>query len=139
MRPSLAVSISGRRELGLFLHPPPLLGACVPVGNVWGFVKILNNGKRAAFHAAQRVCVGPGVWPRHLQSFARSYQRVGRQRDYMNHGVFSKTGCNLKDGCCDCRKKAEVRYAISPAYFVVMGSPQSESVEAQFSLVKLRI
>lgn len=67
MRPSLAVSISGRRELGLFLHPPPLLGACVPVVNAHRFVKILNNSKRAAFHAAQRVCVGQGVWPTRLQ------------------------------------------------------------------------
>lgn len=30
-----------------------------------------------------------------------------------------------------------VRYAITPAYLVVIGSPQSDSVDAQFSFVRL--
>src|SRR5690606_20161809 len=55
----------------------------------------------------------------------------------MNHGVLSSTRCRLKTP--PCRRKAAVKYAMLPAYFVVTGSAQSESVEAQLSFVRLRI
>jgi hypothetical protein len=55
----------------------------------------------------------------------------------MNQGVDSRLGFSRKEDFC--RKNAAVRYAMSPAYLVVIGSPQSESVDAQFSFVKQRI
>src|SRR5580704_15827608 len=57
--------------------------------------------------------------------------------DYKNQGVRSIAGCNLNDSFC--RRNAAVKYAMAPAYFVVMGSPVMASEEPQLSLVRARI
>src|SRR5205823_5164145 len=52
---------------------------------------------------------------------------------YTNHGVRSKTRCSWNGSRW--RRNAAVKYAMSPAYFVVIGSAVKESVEAQLSFV----